>query len=98
MVNITTSALMDLVCIGYLTLEPSNCGIMHILVISQFIHYAQANPIPNQAARTSAKECVFEKYVSYFSTKHMLWFLARTVLLRQSLCAPITHVFTDGKA
>ena len=56
LVNIFTSQPMELLCIDYLTLEPSKGNIENILVITDhFTKYAQAIPTKNQTALTTAK-------------------------------------------
>ena len=66
MVNITSSAPMELVCIDYLTLKPSKGGFEHILVITDhFTSYAQAIPTRNQSAVTTAK-ALFDTFVVHY--------------------------------
>ena len=62
LVNITSSAPMELVCIDYLSLERSKGGYENILVITDhFSRYAQAIPTRNQTAQTTAK-VLFENF------------------------------------
>ena len=66
MVNITSSAPMELICIDYLTLEPSKGGFEHILVITDhFTRCAQAIPTRNQSAVTTAK-ALFDTFVMHY--------------------------------
>ena len=56
LVNITSSAPMELVCFDYLSLERSKGGYENILVITDhFSRYAQAIPTRNQTAQTTAR-------------------------------------------
>lgn len=66
LVNITTTQPMELICIDYLTLEPSKGGIQDILVITDhFTRYAQAIPTRNQTARTTA-EALFNNFIVHY--------------------------------
>ena len=57
LVNIVSSAPMELICLHYLSLERSKGGVENILVITDhFSRYAQAIPTKNQTARTTAKK------------------------------------------
>ena len=56
LINITSTAPMELVCIDFLSLEKSKGGQENILVITDhFSRYAQAIPTRNQKAKTTAK-------------------------------------------
>ena len=66
LVNITSNYPMELVCIDYLSLEPSKGGFEHILVITDhFSHYAQAIPTRNQTAQTTARVLWENFFVHY---------------------------------
>ena len=66
LVNITTSYPMELICIDYLSLEPSKGGTQDILVITDhFTRYAQAIPTKNQTAKTTA-EALFNNYIVHY--------------------------------
>ena len=66
LVNITSSAPMELVCIDYLSLERSKGGFENILVITDhFSRYAQAIPTRNQTAQTTAK-VLFENFFVHY--------------------------------
>ncbi|MCG7875356.1 MAG: RNase H-like domain-containing protein, partial [Candidatus Thiodiazotropha endolucinida] len=66
LVNITSSAPMELVCIDYLCLERSKGGYENILVITDhFTRYAQAIPTRNQTAHTTAR-VLFENFFLHY--------------------------------
>ena len=66
LVNITSSAPMELVCIDYLSLERSKGGFENILVITDhFSRYAQAIPTRNQTAQTTAR-ALFENFFLHY--------------------------------
>ena len=66
LVNITSSAPMELVCIDFLSLEKSKGGHENILVITDhFSRYAQAIPTRNQKATTTAK-VLFENFFLHY--------------------------------
>ena len=66
LVNITSSAPMELVCIDYLSLETSKGGFENILVITDhFTRYAQAIPTKNQTARTTAR-VLFDSFIVHY--------------------------------
>ena len=66
LVNITSSAPMELVCIDYLSLEMSKGRYENILVITDhFTRYAMAVPTKNQTARTTAK-VMFDNFFAHY--------------------------------
>lgn len=66
LVNITSSAPMELVCIDYLSLEMSKGRFEHILVITDhFTRYAMAVPTRNQKARTTAR-VLFDNFFAHY--------------------------------
>ena len=66
LVNIETSQPLELVCIDFLTLEPSKGGFQHLLVITDhFTRYAQAIPTKDQTAKTTA-EALFNGFIVHY--------------------------------
>ena len=66
LVNIHTTYPLELVCMDYLTLEPSKGGISNVLVITDhFTKYALAVPTKNQTAKTTAEAFYNSFIVNY---------------------------------
>ena len=72
LVNIETSQPLELVCMDYLTLEPSKGGIQNILVITDhFTKFSIAVPTKNQTARTTA-EAIFNHFIVHYGIPEKL--------------------------
>ena len=66
LIPIRTTYPLELVCMDFLTLEPSKGGYQHILIITDhFTRFAQAIPTRNQTAKTTA-----ETFYNSFMTKY----------------------------
>ena len=66
LVNIKSSAPMELVCVDYLKIEPSKGGYENVLVITDhYTRYAQAIPTRNQSAATTAR-VLFKNYFVHY--------------------------------
>ena len=66
LVNIESTAPMEVICIDYLTIEPSKGGIENVLVITDhFTRYAQAIRTRNQMAHTTARLLYENFFVHY---------------------------------
>ena len=66
LVNITTTHPLEMVCVDFLSLEPSKGGIENILVVTDhFTRYAQAFPTKNQTAKTTA-QVLFDNSVVHY--------------------------------
>ena len=66
LIPIESSAPMEIVCIDYLSLKPSQGGVENILVImDHFTQYAQAIPSRNQTARTAAR-VLFDNFIVHY--------------------------------
>ena len=66
LVNIVSTAPMEIVCVDFLSLERSKGGIENVLVITDhFSHYAQAFPTQNQTARTTAR-ILFDQFIVHY--------------------------------
>ena len=66
LVNITSTAPMDIVCIDYLSLEMSKGGYENVLVITDhFTRYAQAFPTRNQTAQTTAR-ILYDNFIVHY--------------------------------
>ena len=64
--NINSSHPMEILCIDFLTLEPSKGGLENVLVMTDhFTRYAQAVPTRNQSARVTAK-VLYDTYVCHY--------------------------------
>ena len=62
LVNVTTTQPLEMICVDFLSLDPSKGGIENILVVTDhFTCYSQAFPTHNQAAKTTAR-VLFENY------------------------------------
>jgi hypothetical protein len=72
LVSIGTTSPLQLVCMDYLTLEPSKGGQQNILIITNhFTRYAQAIQTINQTARTTA-EVLFNNYIVHYGIPERL--------------------------
>ena len=67
LIPIETSRPLELVCIDFLSLEPSKGGYENILVITDhFTRYALAIPTRNQLAKTTA-QALFDHFIVHYS-------------------------------
>ena len=66
LVNIVSTAPMEIICLDYLSLERSKGGVENVLVITDhFSRYAQAIPTRNQTARTTAR-VLFDNFIVHY--------------------------------
>ena len=66
LVNVTTTQPLDMICVDFLSSEPSKGGIENILVVTEhFTRYSQAFPTRNQTAKTTAR-VLFENYIIHY--------------------------------
>ena len=66
LVNITSTAPMEILCIDYLSIERSKGGIENVLVMTDhFSRYAQAIPTRNQTAKTTAR-VLFDNFIVHY--------------------------------
>ena len=66
LVSFSSSAPLDLLCIDYLSLEPSKGGIENILVITDhFSRYAAAVPVRSTKAKPTAK-VLFDLFITHY--------------------------------
>ena len=63
---VTTQPPLEMVCIDFLSLEPSKGGVENILVVTDhFFRYAEAYLTKNQTAQTTAK-ILYENFVVHY--------------------------------
>lgn len=66
LINITSSYVLQLVCLDYLTLEPCKGGINNILVITDhYTRFTMAIPTKNQTAKTTV-ESLFNNFIIHY--------------------------------
>ena len=66
LVSVVTSQPLELLCMDFLSLEPSKGGVEHILVITDhYTKYAVAIPCRNQSAKTTAK-ALFHQFIEHY--------------------------------
>ena len=66
LVNMTTTQPLEMICVDFLSLEPSKGRIENILVVTDhFTQYSQAFPTRNQTAKTTAR-IIFENYIIHY--------------------------------
>jgi hypothetical protein len=72
LVSVVTSQPLELLCMDFLSLEPSKGAIENILVITDhFTKYAITIPCKNQSAKTTAK-ALFHKFIEHYGFPHRL--------------------------
>lgn len=72
LVKITTTEPLELVCMDYLTVEPSKGNIQNILVMTDhFTKFTIAVPTRNQTARTTA-DAIFNEFIVHYGLPRKL--------------------------
>lgn len=72
LVSVTTTQPLEMVCMDFMTLEPSKGNIQNILVLTDhFTKYAVAVPTKNQTAKTTA-DAIFNHFVVHYGLPQRL--------------------------
>ena len=108
LVNIITTQPMELVCVDFLSLEPSTGGVENILVITDhFTRLAHAVPCKNQTAKTTA-QALYNFFLIYWFPLQLLSdqgrnFMSKTIKelcklagIKQSRTTPY-HAMGNGR-